>query len=124
MSDEQVLAEADNPKLSVIVGAVVVVLVVIVAICIGVDQFYKFAVRDEINAKVLATQSPQLRDLRAQEKHDLHSFQYINKEQGVVRIPVDVAVALTLADWEKRPAGTTPIEGAQGAAPSPAPAPK
>jgi hypothetical protein len=90
---------------------------------VGVDQFYRFAVRDEISSKVLEPVNPQLRALRAKEKHDLNSYQYVNKEQGTVRIPVDVAAQLVLADWDKRPAGTTPVEGAATPTPAPAPSP-
>lgn len=110
---ETVLAEADNPKNLVIVGAVVVAGVFFLAIVIGVIQFFGFAFRDEISRKVYAPESVQLRQLRATEEEKLTRYRWVDKNADVVRIPLDRAMELTLRDWQGRKPG---LVGAGGAA--------
>jgi hypothetical protein len=125
MSDEQVQSESDNPQVLFIAGAVLAVVVVIAAIVVGVDQFYKFSIRDEISKQELQPVDARLPELRKQEKHDLTSYQYVNKEKTIIRIPIDDAVRLTLQDWASRPAGVAALPAAQNVpvVPPPAPAP-
>lgn len=120
MSEERVLAEVDNPKILVIVGAVVFTCLVLVVMVIGVDQFYKFTIQEQLTEKVLAPENPQLRGLRADETARLTRYQWVDKDAGIVRIPLDRAIELTLRDWPTRPTGlaapvdtTTPPTGEQ-----------
>lgn len=109
---ETVMAEADNPHNLVIVGAVVVAGAFFLAIVIGVIQFFGFAVRDEVNAKVYEPVSTELRELRATEQEKLTRYRWVDKSAGVLRIPLERATELTLRDWKGRPSGVVAAGGA------------
>lgn len=103
MSDDKVLAEQDNPHNLIILGAVVVTCVALVVMVLGVDQFYRFAVEDEVGTKQLQVTSPARRELKAVEQARLGKYQWVDQAKGVVRIPVADAKALTMRDWASRP---------------------
>lgn len=113
MSDETVLAEADKPKMPIIVGTLVVSCVLLIVIVLGVQQFFGFAVRDLVTERQLAPVNPQLKALHVEEARRLGHYQWVDKQKGVLRIPVDRAMELTLREWAARP------EGASGHAPAP-----
>lgn len=122
--EEHVLAETDKPKNLIILGAVIVCSVGLLGIIIGVDQYFKFAVQDAITETQLKPEGTQLRALRAEEQGRLGRYQWVDRNAKVVRLPIDRAIELTLADWPNRPAGLLPAPPAPGAvAPAPAPAP-
>jgi hypothetical protein len=122
MSNEQVQAEQDSPKNLIILAAVVATCVAVIVMVVGVDQFYRFAVQDEINAKQQEPVSPAKRELRASEAAKLGKYQWVDRSKGVVRIPLADARALTLRDWASRPE-TMPAPAEAVPAPAPAPAP-
>jgi len=101
MSDEQVRVEGDNPKNVIITASIVIVSVVLVVMVIGVNEWFGFAVRDEVTSKQLATEPADKRALRAQEAAHLSSYQYVDREKGIVRIPVERARELVVQDWGK-----------------------
>lgn len=120
-------AEDDNTNLrAVTIWFVGIVLSVVVAV-IFITQYFGIQVRKEIEAKVLTVENPVLRDLRASEQAKLTKYQWVNKEAGVVRIPVERAKELTLRDWSSRAKAVVPAaevaegaESAEGAEASPA----
>lgn len=118
MSDET-LVESDRPRNLFIVALIVVCVTLLLGIVIGVDQLFKFAITDEISSKQLQPENSALRALRAEEQDRLGKYRYVDREKGVVRLPIDRAVELTLRDWSARADGTVPAGGA-GAAPAPA----
>ena len=124
MSD--VRAEADDVRTTWLFLAVVVGVVVLGAVVLGVQQYFDLALRDELQRKVLAVESTALRNLRAAEQVKLGSYQWVDRKAGVVRIPVDRAMELTLAEWAARPTGFVPKApqppAAAQAQPPPAPA--
>jgi len=101
MSDEQVRVEGDNPKNIIITASIVIVSVVLIVMVIGVNQWFGFAVRDEVTTKQLATEPADKRALRAQEAAHLSRYQFVDREKGVVRIPVERARELVVQDWGK-----------------------
>lgn len=115
---ETVLAEADSPKNLVILGAVAIAGVFFIAIVIGIIQFFGFAFRDELDRKIFAPESVQLRQLRAAEEERLTRYRWVDKSADVVRIPLDRAMELTIRDW---PGRKTELVGAGGVALEPAP---
>lgn len=120
MSHEQVQAEQDKPQNFFILAAVVATCVAVVVMVVGVDQFFRFAVQDEINVKQQQVVSPAKRELRASEAAKLGKYQWVDKAKGVVRIPLADARALTLRDWANRPE-TMPAPADAAAAPAAAP---
>lgn len=119
-------AEPDNPKLVIIGPAVIFTIVLFVSICVGVVEFYQFAYRDQVADVELRPPNSMLKELRAKETAHLSEYRYVDKQKGVVRIPKERAVELTLRDWDRRPGGVKEIAPTPApAAPAPAPgAPK
>lgn len=121
---DQVLAEKDNPKNLVIFGGVFVIGAFFLTIAIGITQFFGFAIREELDRKVYSQPSAQLRQARASEQEKLNRYQWVDKQAGVVRVPLDTARELTLRDWANRKQGLVGAGGAaveetvEGAAPS------
>jgi hypothetical protein len=73
------------------------------------------SVREEVEHKILKPESAQLRQLRADEEAKLSRYQWLDQKSGVLRIPLDRARELVLAEWKDR---------AEGFAPSPLPLPE
>jgi hypothetical protein len=121
--DQHGASEPDKPNNGFIAVLIAVICVSIVAVCVGVQQFFAVTIRKEISTKVLEQGGEELRLLRASEADKLSRYQWVKKADAVVRIPVQRAQELTLAEWNARPAGLWPIGGLDTAAPTPAPAP-
>ncbi|WP_437526722.1 hypothetical protein WME79_41505 [Sorangium sp. So ce726] len=116
-------AEADRPNNSLIFVIVIATLFSIVVTVLFVNEVFKATMEHEISTKVLEPPSSGVRSLRAWEKERLSHYQWADEKKGVVRIPIDQAVALTLKDYQERrvrsaaaPAATTetakPADGA------------
>ncbi len=80
-----------------VLGALFVILLAVIALI----QYAGFAMQDEVDAKVLTRPSPELAALRAREARRLSTYQWVDRKNGVVRIPVDRALELTLRDWSR-----------------------
>lgn len=72
----------------------VVVIVVIVASIIFVDEIFVHTKERMIEQYVLKPESIQLRDLRAQETEVLTTYEVLDKNKGVYRIPISRAMKL------------------------------
>ncbi|WP_437795671.1 hypothetical protein [Sorangium sp. So ce693] len=121
---DEAQAEADRPNNSLIFVIVIATLFSIVAVVLFVNEIFKSTMEHEISSKVLEPPNSALRGLRAMEQERLSRYQWADEKKGVVRIPVDQAVALTLKDYQERrvrsaaaPAATAePAQPADGAA--------
>jgi hypothetical protein len=76
-------------------------LLVIVLAAIALVQYAGFAMQDELDAKVLTRPSPELAALREREVTRLSTYQWSDRKHGVVRIPVERALELTLREWSR-----------------------
>lgn len=109
------VAEDDRTNLrAIVIWFVGIVLGVIIAV-IFVHNYFGIVMREELSQKVLTAENPVLRDLRASEHAKLSKYQWVDKNAGVVRIPLDRAEELTLRDWSSR-AKAAPTEAAQDSA--------
>lgn len=117
-------AEPDRPNNLLLFVSVAVTLTALVAVVIAVNEFFKATFEREIATKVLEPPNSELRSLRAMEKQRLTQYQWVSEKDGVVRIPIDRAIALTLKDYQEgrvrtaaAPAGEAPKpeEAAQAA---------
>lgn len=94
-------AEPDRPNNTLLFVIVVVTLVSLVAVVIAVNELFKATFEREISSKVLEPPSSELRGLRASEQQRLTQYQWVSEKDGVVRIPLDRAIALTLKDYQE-----------------------
>jgi hypothetical protein len=107
---EAVEAEDDKPKNGVITVFIVATVLIVVLMVIGVRELFIVVFDSEVNNKVLTVQASDLRALRAVEQQRLTHYQWVSQKEGVVRIPVDRAVELTLANYRSPPAAPTKEE--------------
>jgi hypothetical protein len=107
-TEEHAQAAPDNPKVLIIVAVSLATIAMVVGIVIGVTQFYEQSLHEEVDSVELKPVDPRLTQLRAKEKPELTSYQWIDQKAKTVRIPLDRAIDLTLADWKNRPTGTVP----------------
>ncbi len=78
------------------IGSLVLLVLTIGAIAQYFNHIYDQAVYE----KVLAPPSEQLKEVRGRDDWNLTHYLYMNKESGVVRIPVERAMELNLQDAE------------------------
>ena len=94
--------EDDRPKNGIIVTTIVVTAVAVVASVLGIREVYYSYFGAEAQEKIYGLTSAELKEVRAEEKAKLNRYQWVSKKDGVVRIPLDRAVALTLADYKEK----------------------
>ena len=114
--------ESDRPKAGVLFVSVLVSAVALVAIVLGIDQYFRLAVLEEVELKVLRAENPALRQLRAEEDSRLSRYQWVDQKRAVVRIPLQRARELVLEEWAARPSGFVPASTSPGAPASAEPA--
>jgi hypothetical protein len=103
-SHEDPEGEQDRPRNRMIGAVVVSTLLLLVGVVVGVNEIFRSVFNHEISSKQLEHQGSELRELRAQEQAKLSRYQWVNRKDGVVRIPVDRARELTLAAYQARAA--------------------
>jgi hypothetical protein len=103
-------AEADKPRSALIFAAVVATAIILVALLAGINELFDHTMRSTVSRQQLDVPSSQLRDLRAKEAARLTRYQWVNKTTGELRIPVDRAAQLVLAERSAKPSGATGIE--------------
>ncbi len=78
----------------VVAGALLLVVLAVVALV----EYAGFAMQDELARKVLTRPSPELAALREREATRLSTYQWTDQKAGIVRIPVERALELTLQE--------------------------
>jgi hypothetical protein len=136
--DQQHAAEVDydrhEPRSGLIAIISGVTLVVLVGMILGVYWLYVVAYERVEQEQYTGVPSKELEAIHAREADHLYKYAYIDKEKGVIRIPVDRAIELVAAEFAQGTVAyntkTYPVkpEGPGGAAappaaPAPAPAP-
>lgn len=81
--------------IAIVGGAIMVILV---AILLGVQAYYDHVLEQQIFVKQLEPVSEELHALRAREDTQLHSYQYIDRAKGTVRLPIERAMDLLVEE--------------------------
>lgn len=117
--------ERDRPKTWLLLVLLIVGSVLLGIVVVFVIQFFDIMVRNEQDVKVLRKPAAALLALIDEENAKLTSYQWVKKVDGTVRIPVDRALELTLAEWndkDKHPEGLVEYVDVPPAAPASQPA--
>jgi len=72
--------------------------ILFIVIVIGVAQYYEIFREDMVQERVLTPPSPELQALREREARELGSYATVDKEKGLVRIPIERAMELVAGD--------------------------
>jgi hypothetical protein len=112
--------ERSEPRaglVAAVFGAIVVGLILVV---LAIQSIYDRVLEQQVYVKVLEPVSEDLKNLRAREDEQLHSYRYLDRAAGTVRIPVERAMELLEKEaaagrlpYPTRPAPVRP-EQAQG----------
>jgi hypothetical protein len=92
------LAEQDRPNNLLIALLIAAAGIALAGVALCVNELFEAAIRREISAKVLEPPSTALRALRAEEERRLSRYQWVSREEGIVRVPLDRAVELVLKE--------------------------
>jgi hypothetical protein len=108
-----------DPKSSTTVVIGVVGTLVLVLIVIALQALYYRAEQAEVERKVYEAAPEEWSRLRAEQESRLHAYRWVDREQGVVAVPIDRAIEL-LVRGEAPLSPEVPAEGgaaAEGGAP-------
>jgi hypothetical protein len=89
-------AEIEKPSSLLLIVAVTGALLLALLGAIALAEYAGFAMQDELARKVLTRPSPELAALRERELARVSLYQWVDRKQGIVRIPVDEALTLVL----------------------------
>jgi hypothetical protein len=85
-----------NAKL--IAGLGLAIIVGLVALIVAIQHYYDENYEQQIYQKVLEPVAADLKDLRAREDQQLYSYEYIDREKGTVRLTIERAMELLVAE--------------------------
>ena len=94
MSDEFFDFEDQEPKNPLIAFLLITSCIFIVAVCAFLSWMFIVARDNEHNRKIDQATYTDLQVIRKAEETKLNSYQYLDKDKGVVRIPVERAIQL------------------------------
>jgi len=83
-----------DPNARFIAGLGGLVVIALIAIVFGVQYYYDRVHEQQIYVKVLQPESATLQDLRARENQHLLTYQYTDRDEGTVRIPIERSMEL------------------------------
>lgn len=106
---EPTQAEPDNVNMTVLGIFVAGLLLILVVLVIGIQTFFTQTTQAQLVDKVYSRVDPALNLLRTQEAEKLNEYRWVNRSQGIVRIPVDRASELVLAEWGSRKAAAAAL---------------
>jgi hypothetical protein len=116
-----------EPKGSLLLVLIGVTAILLVLVAIGIQYYYETLREHEVQQRVLIPENIQLRDLRAKEDQELHTYGYTDKTAGKVRIPIERAMQMVALEAKenrvKWPTNAYPVKTAAELAAAPAVSP-
>ena len=114
--------DAEEPKSRFVSVFMVGSVVALIAMLVGLQTYYDRVKEQQVFVKQLAPVAEDLRNLRAREESELHSYRFIDRGRGTVRLPVERAMELFVQEaaagkfaYPTQPAPVKPIEPQGGA---------
>ncbi len=100
-----------EPNVRAIAAFGAITIVVLVAAVLGLQFYFDRVLEQQVYIQVLAPTSPALSALREREDEELHTYHYIDREKGSVRLPIERAMNLLAAEYAqgKLPYPTKPV---------------
>jgi hypothetical protein len=106
-----------NVRFIAIFGAGTLVLLVVSVLAL--QYYYDRVLEEQVFVKVQEPVSQTLVDLRAREDEALHSYRYLDREKGTIRLPIERAMELLASESAqgklKYPQRSVPVEIQGGA---------
>ncbi len=95
-----------NTQMTIVVGAIGVFIVFL--IIVGLQAFFYHTQKSQTREKSYGYAFDKLRNAQSQQEQQLHAYRWINQAQGVVAIPIEQAMQLTIRDLQEA-AATQPL---------------
>lgn len=90
------------------------IVITLVVVVLGVDYLFNATLAQNEYQQVLTQDSPELQEVRTKEAEQLNHYRYVDKEKGVVRLPIDRAMELFAAEAKEGklfyPAKSAPVK--------------
>lgn len=86
--------ESSEPRMGLVAAAFGAIVVGLIATVLILQAVYDRMHEQQVFVRVLEPVAEDLRNLRAREDGQLHSYQYLDRATGAVRIPIDRAMEL------------------------------
>ena len=106
-----------NVRFIAIFGAGTLVLLVVSVLAL--QYYYNRVLEEQVFVKVQEPVAQTLVDLRTREDEELHSYRYLDREKGTVRLPIERAMELLASESAqgklKYPQRSAPVEIQGGA---------
>jgi hypothetical protein len=88
-----------EPNVRAIAAFGAITILALIAIVLGLQLYFDRVLEQEVYIQVLAPASPALNALRTREDEELHTYRYIDRDKGSVRLPVERAMNLLAAEY-------------------------
>ena len=111
--------DTQEPAMGLITGIGLATLGAFIVTVMLVQIYFDSVNQQEYFEKVLKPVSSDYLSLRAQEDAELNSYGYIDREKGLIRLPIDRAISLTASEFA---AGKISYSGTPTPIPPPEPA--
>ena len=103
----------------VVLGIVILGTLLIVGVLI--NAMIKYTTPPPLAAERAAFRAKNLVELRAANAEALTTYGYVDQQRGIVRLPIEQAMKLTLAEWQNPAAGRKTLLERQAKASAPLP---
>jgi hypothetical protein len=114
--------DAEEPKSRFVGLFMVGSVLALVIMLLGLEAYYDRVKEQQVFVKQLAPVAEDLRNLRAREESELHSYRFLDRGRGTVRLPIERAMELFVQEaaagkfaYPTQPAPVKPIEPQGGA---------
>ena len=96
------MSDTSEPRSNLIVVIGVVSTLLLIVICIAMAYYFQIVYQQTVHENVELAPATKLRSLRATENEMLNKYAYVDKEAGVVRIPIERAIELEVeSPWRQ-----------------------
>lgn len=119
--------DRSDPRTLLIAGLGIASVIGLIVIILGVQAYFDHITEVATYQKVLAPVSDDLMNLRSQEAEELNTYKYIDRNKGVVQIPISRAMELLAHEAAENKLSyfqkPTPVKAANAPAAAGAPSP-
>ena len=86
--------DRSEPRAWLIVGLGLTAIIALVAVILGIQAYFDYVREQAIYEKVSVPVADDLKNLRTQEDEELNTYKYLDRNKGVVQIPISRAMEL------------------------------
>ncbi|MBI5083388.1 MAG: hypothetical protein HZB13_02170 [Acidobacteria bacterium] len=97
---ENVDYDRREARAGVVAGVSAATVVMLVAMIVGVYWLYTVAFEQVEHDQYTGVASKELLAIQAREDEQLHKYAYIDKEKGLIRLPIDRAMEIVAAEFK------------------------